>query len=153
MKKISEWYYTQGEIYNQLVHTIYSTKDDDIILLGSSRFKIDEEILWEPYIVKFPASAFDTDNIEEAHAHGLHLAVAYPNPGGDVMNIRTALRNATLQVYDIQGRIVHEQEITDDVTSIDASKWTNGTYVWKLGMRNEKLGMKEVESGKWIKGN
>ncbi len=151
MKKISEWYYTQGEIYNQLVHTIYSTKDDDIILLGSSRFKIDEEILWEPYIVKFPASAFDPDNIEEAHAHGLHLAVAYPNPGGDVMNIRTALRNATLSVYDMQGRIVHEQEITDDVTSIDASRWNSGTYIWKLTINNEQFTIKEVESGKWVK--
>ena len=79
--------------------------------------------------------------------------MAYPNPGGDVMNIRTTLRDCNLTVYDMQGRIVHQQEITYDVTSIDASKWTNGTYVWKLGMGNEKLGMKEVESGKWIKGN
>ena len=153
MKKQSEWFYTIGKEYNQLLSQIYLAKDNGIVLTGNIRFKIDEEILWEPYIVKFPASAFDPDNIEEAHAHGLHLAAVYPNPGGDVMNIRTALRNATLQVYDIQGRIVHEQEITDDVTSIDVSKWTNGTYVWKLGMRNEKLGMKEVESGKWIKGN
>ena len=115
---------------------------------GNIRFKIDEEILWEPYIVKFPASAFDTDNIEEAHAHGLHLAVAYPNPGGDVMNIRTGLRNATLQVYDIQGRTVHEQEITDDITSIDASGWNSGTYIWKLKTENGKL---KVEEGKWVK--
>ncbi len=38
--------------------------------------------------------------------------------------------------YDIQGRKIHEQEITDDVTSVDASAWNSGTYVWKLGMRN-----------------
>ena len=75
----------------------------------------------------------------------------YPNPGGDVMNIRTSLRNCTLQVYDMQGRMVHQQEITDDVTSVDASNWPSGTYVWKLGIRNEELGIKEVESGKWVK--
>ena len=91
------------------------------------------------------------DGIEEPHAHGLHLAVAYPNPGGDVMNIRTALRNATLSVYDIQGRIVHEQEITDDITSIDASRWNSGTYIWKLTINNEQFTIKEVESGKWVK--
>ena len=67
------------------------------------------------------------------------------------MNIRTGLRNAVLTVYDINGRKIHEQEITDDVTSIDASNWQSGTYVWKLEMRNEELGMKEVESGKWVK--
>ncbi len=151
MKKESEWYYSIGYEYNQFMYQIDRTKDNGIILMGYERFKIDEEILWEPYIVKFPASAFDPDNIEEAHAHGLHLAVAYPNPGGDVMNIRTALRNATLSVYDMQGRIVHEQEITDDVTSIDASRWNSGTYIWKLTINNEQLTVEEVESGKWVK--
>ena len=100
------------------------------------------------YITKFPASAFGFENIEEAHAHNLHLAVAYPNPGGDVLNIRTGLRNATLQVYDLQGRIIHQQIITEEVTSIDASKWSSGTYIWKLKTENGKL---KVEEGKWVK--
>ena len=151
MKKISEWYYTLGNNFNQLLYQIHYTKDDGVIISGNIRYMMDDEIYWEPYIVKFPASAFDPENIEEAHAHGLHLAVAYPNPGGDVMNIRTGLRNAVLSVYDIQGRKVHEQEITDDITSVDASNWQSGTYVWKLGMRNEELGIKEIETGKWIK--
>ena len=97
-------------------------------------------------IAKFPASVF-TD-IEEAHANNLKVAVAYPNPGGDVMNIRTSLRNCTLQVYDMQGRMVYQQEITDDVTSVDASGWKSGTYVWELTINNEQL---TVEEGKWIK--
>ena len=97
-------------------------------------------------MAKFPASAFVS--IEEAHAHNLKVAVAYPNPGGDVMNIRTSLRNCTLQVYDMQGRMVHQQEITDDVTSVDASSWKSGTYVWKLTINNEQL---TVEEGKWVK--
>ncbi len=81
----------------------------------------------------------------------MKYAVAYPNPGSDVMNIRTGLQNAILTVYDINGRKIHEQEITDEVTSIDASNWNSGTYVWKLGVRNEELGVKEMESGKWVK--
>ena len=81
----------------------------------------------------------------------MKYAVAYPNPGSDVMNIRTGLQNAILTVYDINGRKIHKQEITDEVTSIDASNWNSGTYVWKLGMRNDELGMKVVESGKWTK--
>ena len=151
MKKQTEWYYTIGEIYNHYMYRIEQTKDNGVVLMGYIRYMMDNEIYWEPYIVKFPASAFDTENIEEAHAHGLHLAVAYPNPGGDVMNIRTGLRNAVLSVYDINGRKIHEQEITEDVTSVDASAWNSGTYVWKLGMRNEELGIKEIETGKWIK--
>ena len=151
MKKKGEYYYSIGKEYNQLFNQIRYSKDDGVIMSGNVRYMINDEIYWEPYIVKFPASAFNPDNIEESHAHGLHLAVAYPNPGGDVMNIRTGLRNAVLTVYDINGRKVHEQEVIEDVTSVDASKWQSGTYIWKLGMRNEELGMKEVESGKWIK--
>ena len=144
---ISTMYYGVNNDVLDRVITLKSTKDGGVIIIH------DADKLYSDngacIITKFPASAFV--NIEEAHANNLHLAVAYPNPGGDVMNIRTGLRNAVLSVYDIQGRKIHEQEITDDVTSIDASKWQSGTYIWKLGMRNEELGMKEVESGKWVK--
>ncbi|MBQ8760510.1 MAG: T9SS type A sorting domain-containing protein [Bacteroidales bacterium] len=140
------------------VSNINLTKDQGIILCGNATdMHSDTEF---KYITKFPASAFV--NIEEAHSHGLKLAVAYPNPGGDVMNIRTGLRNATLQVYDMQGRKVHQQIITDEVTSIDASKWENGTYIWELragngsgnGSENGNENGNEngiLESGKWVK--
>ncbi|MBQ3595814.1 MAG: T9SS type A sorting domain-containing protein [Bacteroidales bacterium] len=48
----------------------------------------------------------------------------------------------------MQGRIIHQQIITDEVTSIDASKWSSGTYIWKLTVNNEQL---TVEEGKWVK--
>ena len=142
---ISELYYTSGEdeIYT-FVNSIVSTKEEDLLLVGVGN-DLDKDKSWN-FVTKFPASAFV--NIEEAHANNLHLAVAYPNPGGDVLNIRTGLRNATLHVYDMQGRKIHQQEITDEVTSIDASKWTNGTYIWELGTGN---GGRILESGKWVK--
>ena len=146
---IATFFYNENDVYNKAT-CITTTKDDGLLLVSYSYDINNHDKRWSK-VSKFPASAFGIDNIEEAHAHGLKYAVAYPNPGGDVMNIRTGLRNAVLSVYDLQGRKIHEQEITDDVTSVDASKWQSGTYVWKLGMRNEELGMKEVESGKWVK--
>ncbi|MBQ8222688.1 MAG: T9SS type A sorting domain-containing protein [Bacteroidales bacterium] len=80
--------------------------------------------------------------------------MAYPNPGEDVMNIRTGLRNATISVYDMQGRKVHEQEVIDEITSIDASRWNSGTYIWELGTGNgneNEVEDKILESGKWVK--
>ena len=146
--KISELYFDEDEDVSTTVVCIEAAKDDGLIIV--TLHTENSQNKWSK-ITKFPASAFGIDNIEEAHANNLHLAVAYPNPGGDVLNIRTGLRNAVLTVYDLQGRKIHEEEITDDVTSVDASGWQSGTYVWKLGMRNEELGMKEVESGKWVK--
>ena len=146
---LTMYYDVLDEVDDMYIHThiksIKSTNDGGLMLVGYAD-DLNSDIRWL-VLAKFNSYL----NIEEAHAHNLHLAVAYPNPGGDVMNIRTGLRNAVLSVYDIQGRKIHEQEITDDVTSVDASNWQSGTYIWKLGIRNEELGMKEVESGKWVK--
>ncbi len=85
-------------------------------------------------------------NVEEAHSHGFAVATAYPNPGKDVLNIRTGLKDARVEVYDMSGRMVYGQEIMENVTSINAEGWPSGCYVWKV-MANGR----EAESGKWIK--
>ena len=84
--------------------------------------------------------------IDEAHEAGFAVAIAYPNPGKDVLNIRTALENARVEVFDLNGRLMHSQKITDNVTTIDAAAWPSGVYVWKVISNG-----KEAESGKWIK--
>ena len=73
-------------------------------------------------------------------------AVAYPNPGKDVLNIRTGLRNAFVEVCDLSGKLVHRQVVTDEITEIDAAAWPSGVYVWRVVANG-----KEAESGKWIK--
>ena len=84
--------------------------------------------------------------IEEAHDAGFAVAVAYPNPGKGVLNIRTGLKDAWVEVYDLNGRLVHKQEITENVTVINTTDWSEGTYVWKVMLNGS-----EAESGKWIK--
>ena len=71
---------------------------------------------------------------------------AYPNPGNNILNIRTVLQNAWVEVYDVNGRLMHRQAITENVTTINAESWPSGTYIWKV-ISNGKL----AESGKWIK--
>ena len=85
-------------------------------------------------------------DIEEAHDAGFVMAVAYPNPGKDVLNIRTGLRDAWVEVYDLNGRLVHRQAITENVTGIDAVDWAVGVYVWRVMING-----KEAECGKWMK--
>ncbi len=104
--------------------------------------------------------------IEEAHDAGFAVAVAYPNPGKDVLNIRTGLQDARVEVYDVNGKLVHSQEIAENVTSINAEAWAEGVYVWKVysGVSTlrcfDKLSNRSsatagsttlAESGKWIK--
>ena len=92
--------------------------------------------------------------IEEAHDAGFAVAMAYPNPGKDVLNIRTGLQNAWVEVYDMNGRLVHSQAITENVTGIDAGGWAEGVYVWKVYTTNGGFSTGSgslAETGKWIK--
>lgn len=96
--------------------------------------------------VVYKVTISDFLDVEEAHSHGFTVATAYPNPGKDVLNIRTGLQDAWVEVYDLNGRLVHRQAITENMTGIDATNWAEGVYVWKV-MVNDKL----AETGKWIK--
>ena len=145
---LDERYYDFGETSALWTTVLKATNDGGCMIAGHFKDfgKDPDEDIYYNFIKKFPPEAFV--GIEEAHINDLKVAVAYPNPGGDVMNIRTTLRDCNLTVYDLQGRIVHQQEISDDVTSVDASNWPSGTYIWELKIENGKL---KVENGKWIK--
>ena len=84
-----------------------------------------------------------TESLDEAEEAAIKL---YPNPGGNTLNICTGLRDAWVEVYDVNGRLMHRQDITENVTGIDAGDWAEGVYVWKV-ISNGKL----AETGKWIK--
>ena len=104
----------------------------------------------ENCIIKITVSDFL--NIEEAHSHGFAVATVYPNPGKDVFSIRTFLQNARVEVYDLNGRLIHGQALTEHVTAIDAGGWVEGVYVWKVYAGDPSTGSKSrVETGKWIK--
>ena len=93
---------------------------------------------------KFPTPSFWS--IEEAHTHGLKTAIAYPNPGDNTLNLRTGLKDARVEVYDMNGRLVHSQALTGNVTPISTEAWPWGVYVWKVLADGAK-----AESGKWVK--
>ncbi|MBR0178453.1 MAG: T9SS type A sorting domain-containing protein, partial [Bacteroidales bacterium] len=144
MNPISEVYYgTRDDMIWYCAESITLTRDGGVLMTTHMK-ELTNQSHRGSVVVKFPAEAFQ--GIEEAHDNGLKVAVAYPNPGKDVLNIRTGLRNARVEVYDINGRIIHSQALTENVTAIDAGDWAEGVYVWKV-MANGK----EVESGKWIK--
>ena len=142
---ISTVYYDLGgyENIHSEAYSITATNNGDVLLAFSSVNLNNTNQHWTT-VTKFPAEAFD--GIDEAHDNGLKVAIAYPNPGKDVLNIWTGLKDAWVEVYDMSGKMVDRQEITEDVTSINAEGWPSGAYIWKVISDN-----KEAESGKWIK--
>ncbi len=128
---------------NSHAQCVTAAMDGGVLLVSRSKNLDDTNQRWTT-ITKFPAGAFE--GIEETHDNGLRVAIAYPNPGKDVLNIRTGLKDAWVEVYDLNGRMVYRQEITENVTSINAKGWPSGAFIWKVIACG-----KEAESEKWIK--
>ena len=144
MNTISEVYYgTDDDQIWYCAESITLARDGGVLMTTHMK-ELANQSQRGSVVVKFPAEAFV--GIDEAHDNGLKVAIAYPNPGKGVLNIRTGLKDARVEVYDMNGRMIYGQEIMENVTSIDAEVWPSGSYVWKV-MEDKKV----VESGKWIK--
>ncbi len=137
------YYDHEGERIYSTANSISVTHDGGLLLVYQSKNLDDTNQRWTT-ITKFPARIFE--GINEAHDNGLKVAIAYPNPGKNVLNIRTALQNAHVEIYDLSGKLIHKQQITDNITSINTTSWSSGTYIWKV-IYNGKL----AETGKWLK--
>ena len=147
---ISTVYYDLGDgidIHSQVM-SVTACKDGGVLLVFWSKNLSNTNQQWTT-VTKFPAEAFV--GVDEAHDNGLKVAIAYPNPGKDVLNIRTALQNALVEIYDLSGKLIHKQEITGNVTSINAEGWAAGMYVWKVYTGVSTGSTTLVETGKWVK--
>lgn len=130
---------------NSWAKSILTTSDGGALFISKSTNLDDRRQCWTT-VTKFSAKSLQNVEVEEVHANGLKVAIAYPNPGGSEMHIRTTVENAAVEVYDMNGRLIHSQTITENVTGIDAGAWAEGIYVWKV-LSGERI----VESGKWVK--
>lgn len=86
---------------------------------------------------------WSVDGVEEAESVCTEV---FPVPSTDRLNIRTAHENARIEIYDLTGKVVYSQEITDNTTSINTESWPAGMYFWKVISNG-----KEAETGKWVK--
>ena len=122
---------------------VMATQDGGCLVTGEIGTGLNGEEGMMMFAVKIDSEGYlDVAEAENPVQYG----ECYPNPGTNVLNIRTALQNAWVEVYDVNGRLMHRQDITENVTGIDAGDWAEGVYVWKV-ISNGKL----AETGKWIK--
>ncbi len=128
--------------------SVYACPKDGCLVVASGSNR--ETLAQENVIYKVSQSILD--GIDEAHDAGFAVAMAYPNPGKDVLNIRTALQNARVEVYDMNGKLIHSQALTENATAIDATDWAEGVYVWKVYTTGVSTGSTTLaETGKWVK--
>ena len=137
-------YLRDGSAYGAFTSSV--TTDGGFIVTGTRyNFNVDNRL--DIFVLKIDADGMvgmDEDSIVDE-------IEVYPNPGKDVLNIRTGLKDARVEVYDMNGRMVYGQEITDNITAINTSAWPSGGYVWRVIIGTSTGSVTEAETGKWIK--
>ena len=66
----------------------------------------------------------------------------YPNPSVSIINLnvgKSDLLNLSLQLFDVQGKLLYTQSITDEVTTIKMYEYNSGNYFLKIIQNNEKV--------------
>ena len=126
--------------------TMMVTSDGGCIVTGT-HFNFNSNNRLDIFILKINADGtVGTDEITV-----IDEVEIYPNPGKDVLDIYTTLPKARVEIYDLTGKLIYNQEITDNITSINTESWPSGTYIWRMVAGASTGSATEVESGKWIK--
>jgi hypothetical protein len=67
----------------------------------------------------------------------------YPNPAKDIVNIKANSLIKSIEIYDVQGRIIQSKLTNEENSTIDVSSFTNGIYFLKIktemGEKVEKM--------------
>lgn len=61
--------------------------------------------------------------------------VIYPNPAMTEFSIDlgSSFQNETLSIYNVQGALMKQQTVQEQLTTIDASDWKTGVYIVRVG--------------------
>ncbi len=145
LNPICEKFY-KGDAY--YVTDFFSRTNDGGFIFLASRFNYREPLNGlDIYILKTDAEGNVLSSNENLDIKPTEVLL-YPNPATDKLNIKVAVQKigGVLYIYDISGKIVLQQQITDSNTSINIENLTRGTYIYKFYYGNQLS-----ESGKWIK--
>ncbi len=145
LEPIFEKFY-KGDAYYFVSY--FTQLNDDGFLFLSTRY--DHKVQTNErdiYILKVDAQGNPPVSIEEPKIKAQELII-YPNPSRANFNVRTAVQciGGVFTMYNISGKQVFLQTITDRITQINTEKLPTGAYIYKY-MHNGK----EIENGKWIK--
>ena len=65
----------------------------------------------------------------------------YPNPANDMLVLQAGntVKNAHFQLFDVNGKIIEEGNIQNDITKINCSQWMPAMYLLKISNASNSL--------------
>jgi hypothetical protein len=76
-------------------------------------------------------------------------ATLFPNPAGDIIFLQvesSRIRDLKYQLFDLQGKLIAEDVLTDNQTIISVKELTPMTYILKLSNQTESKSFKLIKS-------
>lgn len=74
---------------------------------------------------------YGSDGVLGLGDNSIQNVVLYPNPANTILNIANA-QNANMEVYDVVGKLITSQELTNTSEQLDVSSFQTGIYFVKL---------------------
>lgn len=76
----------------------------------------------------------------------LHYAIVWPNPARNLLIVEYTNQKGILSIFDVNGKVVHQEMIQEGRNDIDISGLNAGFYIYQIQVESEA-----IESGKFIK--
>lgn len=145
LNQLKKCFYGGDAFYECLAIT--KTLDNAVLIAGNRYDHNEPGYLYHPFVLKVTTDGLLTANENEPEKRA-HNAIVFPNPGSDYLSVRSGpqIFGATFELFDLNGRLVKQEIISKQTTSVTTSDLASGTYVWRIIYKN-----KEAESGKWVK--
>ena len=136
--------YIGGDYYYWLA-SVVAAKDGGVLLTGMRSEVNSPPFHSSAYIIKLDSTGCIV-NLPENSKIQIRDAIVYPNPGGEHLLVRTALKNSIFYLYNLEGQKVITQPLNNHVTLVNTTSLSQGTYLYHIVKDNTV-----IESGKWIK--
>ena len=137
-------YWYGGDTYYHL-YSIHATNDGGCIMVGNRYDYETQDQERDIYITKVNSDGLIVWTQEVPIDK--QLTSVYPNPGTNLLNIKTDNKNLDFELININGQIVIRQIINNNLKTINTESLKSGMYFFRL-INNKN---KTIETGKWIK--
>ncbi len=138
-----EKYYGGDAFY--YIYDIKATSDGGCIMAGIRYDHTIQDQEWDIYILKVDSDGLVTSINDQNHIP-ISNAILYPNPGNEILYIRTGLPDARIELYDMNGHFILSREIKNHFESISTLSLPSASYIYRI-YRNSEL----TQNGIWIK--
>jgi hypothetical protein len=147
LELVEQIFYGGDGVYNP--NDIIETSDNHIVVVGDffDPHVVPYNCHFDPFVLKVNSEGLivNTQNNELPLAQE---AIVFPNPGSDYLQVKLAVQHktATLQLFDLNGRLVHTEEINSDMQRVNTATLPAGVYPYRITANKRVIG-----SGKWVK--